>query len=229
MQFSYTDNGSGSKFGKFALVAGLHVALGALVMHNLGTRTLTLPGLTDQVMVLLEPTRLEPPPPPPPPPTPMPRLAPPDVVVPRIEVEVAPPPDPAPLAAVTSELQPFPAMPAATALDTPPAVPGNAGTNAQARPAPMRTAVLADAGSCALPDYPARAARDGISGTTLLALLVGIDGRVTSARVEHSSGSRELDRAAVGALSLCRFKPATSNGVAEAAWGQIAYVWTLEQ
>jgi len=114
MQFSHTDNGSGSKFGKFALVAGLHVAVGALVLHDLGTRTLTLPRLTDQVMVLLEPTRLEPPP---------------------------PPPDPAPLAAVTSEPQPFPAMPAATAPDAPPATQG-AGANSQARPAPMRTAVL---------------------------------------------------------------------------------------
>ncbi|MGH8855994.1 MAG: hypothetical protein ACREWI_17160 [Telluria sp.] len=32
----------------------------------------------------------------------------------------------------------------------------------------------------------------------------------------------------VNALSLCRFKPAMSNGMAEAGWAQIAYAWTLE-
>jgi protein TonB len=61
-----------------------------------------------------------------------------------------------------------------------------------------------------------------------LALLVGTDGRVTSSRVQTSSGSRELDRAAVNALSLCQFKPAMNNGVPEAGWAQIAYVWSLE-
>jgi protein TonB len=47
--------------------------------------------------------------------------------------------------------------------------------------------------------------------------------------VQKSSGSHDLDRAAVSALSLCKFKPAMNGGVAEPAWGQIAYVWTLEQ
>jgi protein TonB len=88
--------------------------------------------------------------------------------------------------------------------------------------------VLADANSCALPDYPASAARLGETGTTTLALLVGLDGRVSSARIEHGSGSRVLDRAALNALSLCRFKPATSNGVPEAGWAQLAYVWKLD-
>ena len=32
----------------------------------------------------------------------------------------------------------------------------------------------------------------------------------------------------MSALSLCQFKPATNNGVPEAGWGQIAYVWTLD-
>jgi outer membrane biosynthesis protein TonB len=32
-------------------------------------------------------------------------------------------------------------------------------------------------------------------------------------RAQSSSGSRELDKAAVSALSLCRFTPATNGGV----------------
>jgi protein TonB len=112
-----------------------------------------------------------------------------------------------------------------TAPDPGPAAPP---TPRNANPGQMRTAVFADANSCALPTYPARAVRDGESGTTMLALLVGADGRVTSARVQHSSGSRELDRAALQALSLCKFKPATNDGVPEAGWAQLAYVWTLD-
>ena len=92
----------------------------------------------------------------------------------------------------------------------------------------MRSAVLADANGCAKPDYPMRAARNGESGTVTLALLVGADGRVQDSRIQSSSGSRDLDRAAVNALSLCRFQPAMNGGAAEAGWAQLAYVWTLE-
>jgi len=87
---------------------------------------------------------------------------------------------------------------------------------------------VASAGNCAVPNYPANSARNGDTGTVGLALLIAPDGHVADSRVTSSSGFRELDRAAVAALSSCRFKPATTNGVPEAAWGKIAYVWTLE-
>jgi protein TonB len=116
----------------------------------------------------------------------------------------------------------MPTAPAQTAPDAPPA------TNAGANTGQMHSAVLADANGCALPDYPSSAARNGETGTTTLALLVGTDGRVSSARVQQSSGSRVLDRAALNALSLCKFKPALNNGVPEAGWGQLAYVWKLD-
>jgi protein TonB len=51
---------------------------------------------------------------------------------------------------------------------------------------------------------------------------------VTSSRIQHSSGYRDLDKAAVNALSMCQFKPAMNNGTPEAGWAQLAYVWTLE-
>ena len=57
---------------------------------------------------------------------------------------------------------------------------------------------------------------------------MGTDGRVSSARIDQSSGSRDLDRAAIHALSLCKFKPATNNGVAEAGWAKLAFVWKLD-
>ncbi|MES2015305.1 MAG: TonB family protein [Pseudomonadota bacterium] len=94
--------------------------------------------------------------------------------------------------------------------------------------APKKIFEVASAGDCARPDYPPRAARLGEEGTVTLALLIGANGRVADAKVSSSSGSRDLDRAAIAALSLCKFTPATTNGVAEPAWGKIAYAWTLE-
>jgi len=226
MQFTRLSGGAHEhgKAAKFALVAGLHVALGALFIHSINTKKIFLPTLPDPVQVTLTPDRPLPPLPPPEPPKPMPQIAPPDVVVPKVEVDVAPPPTPAPIQATTeSDPSPFPPMAAASAPDTP-AAPATSGGN----PGQMRSAVFADANGCALPDYPAAAARRGDSGTTMLALLVGADGRVSSARIEHSSGSRDLDRAALNALSLCSFKPATNNGVAEAGWARLAYVWKLD-
>jgi protein TonB len=223
MHFSYSNNGKGNKATKFMLVAGLHVALGTLFVHSLNTRHISLGSLPEQVLVMIEPEAPTQPPTPPDPPKPAQQLAPPEIVVPKVEVEVAPPLDAAPVQATTqADPSPHPFTPVQTAAEATPA----ANTNANA--GQMRSAVFADANSCALPDYPASAARNGETGITTLALLVGADGRVSSARVEQSSGSRVLDRAAVNALSLCRFKPAMNNGVAEAGWARMAYVWKLD-
>jgi protein TonB len=222
MQFTSLSSGNrpDGKAAKIALVAGLHVVLGTLFIHSLNTKKISLSSLPEQVLVMIEPDR-PPPPPPPEPPKPAQQLAPPDIVVPKVEVDVAPPPVPDPVQATTaSDPSPFPAMPS----DPVPEAPATPSAN----PGQMRTAVFADANGCALPDYPAAAARRGDTGTTTLALLVGPDGRVSSARIDRSSGSRDLDRAAINALSLCKFKPATNNGVAEAGWAKLAFVWKLD-
>ena len=209
-----------AKAAKFVLVAALHVALGAVFIHSINTKKISLSSLPEQVLVMIEPERPTPPPPPEPP-KPTQQLAPPDVVVPKVEVEVAPPPVPNPIQATTvAEPSPFPAMPSDPVPDAP--------ATPSANPGQLRTAVFADANGCALPDYPAAAARRGDTGTTTLALLVGADGRVSSSRIEQSSGSRDLDRAAINALTLCTFKPATSNGVAQAGWAKLAFVWKLD-
>jgi protein TonB len=220
MQFSYSNHGNSSKTTKFVLIAGLHVAVGAVFVQSMATKKVSV-SLPDQVLVMIQPERT-PPPPPPEPPKPMQQLAPPDIVVPKTEVPVAPPPEPTVTAALETEATPQPSTPVTTAAEAPPA------TNASANTGQMHSAVFADANSCALPNYPASAARDGETGTTTLALLVGTDGRVSSARIQQSSGSRALDRAAINALSLCKFKPAMNNGAPEAGWAQMAYVWKLD-
>lgn len=224
MHFSDFDRGNGNRAGKFALVAGLHalVALGIVDMMN--NRSFPLPTLPDDITVFTTPEPVEPPPLPPDPPAPLPQVAPPQVVVPQVEVELPLPPVETPLQ-TTTEAQPLPEpMPPARAEpQAQPAPPATSSGNSA-----MRSAVLADASACAKPAYPINAARNGDTGTVTLALLVGADGRVTGSRIQKSSGSRELDRAAVNALSLCQFKPAMHNGVPEAGWAQIAYVWSLE-
>ena len=223
MHFSHMHHDSGSKASKFALVAGLHALIAVGVVNMINNKVISLPSLPTDLTVVLRPEPVEPPPVPIEPPTPLPQVAPPKIVVPRVDVEVPPPPLDNPVQATTTEVPPVqqPAQPMQAELPAKPVTPS---TNTGA----MRSAVLADASGCVKPNYPAASARNGDAGTVTLALLVGADGRVTSSRIQKSSGFRELDRAAVNALSQCQFKPATNNGVPEAGWGQIAYVWTLD-
>lgn len=220
MHFSQLNDGTGGKAGRVALVAGLHVLVAMGVIQTMNSKTISLPKLVEDQLVWIKPD-IPPPSPPPEPPKPQTKVAPPEIVVPKPEVTPAEPP-PEPLVSATTEAEPQPAEPMPSApSEAPPAEPS-------ANSGQMRSAVLADANGCAKPDYPARAARNGETGTVTLALMVGADGRVKDSRIQSSSGSRELDRAAVNALSLCQFKPAMNNGVAEAGWAQLAYVWTLE-
>ena len=223
MHFSSMHHDSGSKAGKFTLVAGLHALIAVGVVNMMNNKSIALPSLPDDLTVFLKPHPVRPPDPPLQPPTPMPQVAPPRIVVPKIALEVAPPPVDTPLQATTAEVPPRqePAQPMQAEVPAQPVTPA---TNTGA----LRSAVLADANSCATPNYPPNAARNGETGTVTLALLVGTDGRVTGSRIQKSSGSRELDRAAVTALSLCQFKPAMNNGAPEAGWAQIAYIWSLE-
>ncbi|MTW11547.1 TonB family protein [Pseudoduganella eburnea] len=94
--------------------------------------------------------------------------------------------------------------------------------------APVNVAAVIDAASCAKPAYPASALRNGDEGTVTLAFLVGKDGRVASAKVEHTSGNRDLDRAALQGLSMCAFKPGTIDGVAQESWARMQYAWRLD-
>ena len=226
MHFSHLHPDGGAKAGKFALVAALHALIAVGVVNMMNHKAISLPALPLDLTVLLTPEPVAPPEPPPEPPMPVPRVAAPQIVVPIVEVEVPPPAVDNPLQATTVEVPAprEPARPMQTEVPARPATPATPATTGGA----LRSAVLADANACVKPNYPLNAVRNGESGTVTLALLVGTDGRVTSARIQKSSGSRDLDRAAMSALSLCQFKPATNNGVPEAGWGQIAYVWTLD-
>jgi len=223
MYFAHTAHVNDNKAGKFALVAGLHVLLAAGVVHMMNNKTLPLPALPTNFTVFATPKPIEPPPVLPDPPQLVQPVAPPDIVVPKTEVEIVTPPVENPLR-TAHEADPAPTPPVQAQTQTSVAPPAASSANSGS----VRTIALAEASGCATPEYPARAARNGDSGTVVLALLIGTDGRVANARVQKTSGSRDLDKAALSALSMCQFKPATSNGVPEAGWGQLAFVWTLD-
>lgn len=92
---------------------------------------------------------------------------------------------------------------------------------------PVHIAAVVDARACDKPEYPTRSLALGEEGVVHLAMLIGPEGQVLESRIEKSSGSKALDRAAVAGLSLCKFKPGTVDGVAEKSWAKLQYAWTI--
>lgn len=85
-----------------------------------------------------------------------------------------------------------------------------------------------DLRSCAKPVYPAAAVKDKREGSVTLAFLVGADGKLVDAKVEHSSGHRDLDMATQAALTKCKFEAASEDGKPVQAWTHVKYDWTLK-
>lgn len=105
---------------------------------------------------------------------------------------------------------------------------GTGGTGTTVVPhTPVHTAAVVDARACDKPEYPPRSLALGEEGVVYLAMLIGPEGQVLESRIEKSSGSKALDRAAVAGLSLCKFKPGTVDGVAEKSWAKLQYAWTI--
>jgi protein TonB len=201
-----------------AVVVLLHVAVALIAVQNSKVLVGRVPpGLIDLVPVT------ETPPPPPPPPVPMPdpvKLPPTTIAVPDLPQDVPVPTDQVPMATRPASDPTPPATASGTTAPTQATDP--------APKAPVRVAAVVDAKACTRPEYPRGALRNGDTGTVTLALLVGTDGRVAESKVERSSGSRELDRAAQAGLALCRFQPGTVDGVPQQSWTRMEYVWSLE-
>lgn len=81
--------------------------------------------------------------------------------------------------------------------------------------------------NCPTPKYPQAAEMREETGLVKLSLDVGVDGRVTKANVLKSSGSKDLDRAAMSAYKQCVFTPAMKDGVAIASTKPLAYDFVL--
>ncbi|MDY7539572.1 energy transducer TonB [Undibacterium sp. RTI2.1] len=82
--------------------------------------------------------------------------------------------------------------------------------------------------SCDPPKYPKAALMNEETGTVSMGFLVAVDGKVSESKVEKSSGSKSLDKAALSALSQCKFKPGTKDGKPDQVWTKVDFVWKLE-
>jgi len=76
-------------------------------------------------------------------------------------------------------------------------------------------------------DYPKASLMNEEQGTVSMSFLVNPDGSVVDSKVEKSSGYRNLDKAAVKAISACKFKPGQKDGALAQTWTKVDYVWTL--
>lgn len=224
MDFSGHEREPGRKLWGVAFVILVHVLIVYALLTGLARKVVEVVRQPVEAKIIEEPK-------PPvmkdlPPPPPQPKLAapPPPPFIPPPEVRVQTPPPPNAITAVTNTKPETPVMPAPQ-----PAAPAPAHQPQVAAAAPVRTSAVVDANNCEKPEYPRRSQRLGEEGTVVLAFLIGTDGKVMDAKVERSSGSRELDKAALNGLSLCKFRPATVDGKPVQSWEKLAYEWKLPQ
>lgn len=218
MDFSEHEREPGKKLSGLAFVILLHILIVYALVTGLARKVVEVVKQPVETKIIEE---VKPPPPkdiPPPPPPPK-LSAPPPPFIPPPEVTVATPPPQNTITAVTNVKPENPVMPKPSA---PAAVP-------QAGPSgPVRTAAVVDASNCQKPEYPRKSLRAEEQGTVVLQFLIGVDGKVVDAKVDRSSGFRDLDRAAIAGLSLCKFKPGTVDGKPEQSWTKMEYVWKIE-
>ncbi|WP_038500563.1 energy transducer TonB [Janthinobacterium agaricidamnosum] len=83
-----------------------------------------------------------------------------------------------------------------------------------------------DAKNCKA-DYPKASLVNEEQGAVSMAFLVSAEGSVIESKIEKTSGFRNLDKAAVKAISACKFKPGTKDGSVAQTWTKVDYVWKL--
>ena len=72
------------------------------------------------------------------------------------------------------------------------------------------------------PSYPARAAREGVTGAVVVSILIGPDGQVLRAKIKSASPPGVFEEAALDAVRRWRFEPALYNG-------QPIKIWTSQK
>lgn len=83
-----------------------------------------------------------------------------------------------------------------------------------------------DAKNCKA-EYPKASLLNEEQGAVSMTFLVSTGGEVVESKVEKSSGFKNLDKAAIKAISACKFKPGTKDGAVAQTWTKVDYVWKL--
>lgn len=86
---------------------------------------------------------------------------------------------------------------------------------------------MVDKNSCEKATYPKSSLLNEETGTVMLSVLVNPDGSVAESKIDQSSGSKTLDKAAAKIYSSCKFKPATKDGKPQQAWAKLEHIWSL--
>jgi protein TonB len=77
-------------------------------------------------------------------------------------------------------------------------------------------------------EYPKASLMNEEQGTTSMSFLVNADGSVADSKLDHSSGFKNLDKAALKGIAACKFKPGTKDGAPAQTWTKIDYAWKLD-
>jgi len=77
-------------------------------------------------------------------------------------------------------------------------------------------------------EYPKASLMNEEQGTVTMSFLVGADGTVIESKLEKTSGFKNLDKAALKALTACKFKPGTKDGAPAQTWTKVDYAWKLD-
>lgn len=83
-----------------------------------------------------------------------------------------------------------------------------------------------DAKNCKA-EYPKTSLMNEEQGAVTMSFLVSADGRVLESKVDKTSGYKNLDKAALKAISNCKFKPGMKDGAVAQTWTKVDYVWSL--
>ena len=83
-----------------------------------------------------------------------------------------------------------------------------------------------DARSCKA-EYPKAALMNEEQGVVSMMFLVSAEGRVIESKLDKTSGFKSLDKAAISAISACKFKPGMKDGKPDSTWTKVEYNWTL--
>jgi protein TonB len=192
-----------SRLGGLVIVIGIHVVaiLGLIAALAQGQ---ILKQMQD-IKASVERDKTPPKAPPPPPPD-LVKPPPPVAIIPEFSVQVAAPPPP-----ITTAPKAPPAPPVRVAAPPPP------------------TELKAIARTHVTPTYPTISQRLGEQGTTTLKVTIGLDGSVSAASIEKSSGSDRLDQAALEYVKArWKWQPPTSEGKPVVATTLVSVVWNLK-
>lgn len=83
-----------------------------------------------------------------------------------------------------------------------------------------------DAKNCRA-EYPKTSLMNEEQGAVAMSFLVSADGRVLESKLDKTSGYKNLDKAALKAISACKFKPGMKDGAVAQTWTKVDYVWSL--